>query len=149
MTTTLVVTATGIQVRFTGADRIAACSRGLNVPFERIIGSRVMTRADAVASSPHLPCPGSWWPGRLRAGSWGIGERRQLWSAHRSVYVLVVYLAGRPFHRIVIDLSDPRGTHRSIEAALLESKIANIRHSLRGRRPPPKDDDAGPAAQGR
>lgn len=133
MVVSIDVTGTGLRVRFTGADRAAACSSGLDVPFGRVIGSRVMTRADAVASSPRVPCPGSWWPGRLRVGSWGIGERRQLWGARGGAYVVVVYLSGRPFHRIVVEVAEPRRTHRAIETALLASKTAGARESLRGR----------------
>ena len=132
MAISLVVTPSGLRMRFSGADLVAGCSRGLDVPFERIVGSRVMSRDDAVASSPRFPCPGSWWPGRLRAGSWGIGERRQLWGVHRSRHVVVVYLSGRPFHRVVVDVADPYRTHRGIEAALLHSKQTGIRQSLRG-----------------
>jgi hypothetical protein len=128
----LVVLPTGLRVRFTGTDRLAAGSRGLDVPFERIVGTRVMTRGDAVASSPRFPCPGSWWPRRLRAGSWGIGERRQLWGVRRGAHVLVVYLSGRPFHRIVVDVEAPQHVHRRIEAALLQSKKSSARESLRG-----------------
>lgn len=140
MAISLVVMQTGLRVQFTGPDRIAACSRGLHVPFERIVGSRVMTRNDAVASSPRLPCPGSWWPGRLRAGSWGVGERRQLWGVRRGDYVVVVYLSGRPFHRVVVDVADPQRTHRGIEAALLHSKTTSARQSLRGLLPGPSED---------
>jgi hypothetical protein len=131
MTITLAVTPSGLEVRFTGVDRVAACRRGLSVPFERVVGSRVMPRADAVASSPRLPCWGSWWPGRLRAGSWGIGERRQLWAARRGAEVVVVYLSGRPFHRIVVEVEDCRRTHRCIDAALLDSKKTATRWSVR------------------
>ena len=130
----LVVTPTGLRVRFTGVYRVAACSRGLDVPFERIVGSRVMTRGAAVSSSPRLPCPGSWWPRRLRAGSWGIGERRQLWGVRRGPHVVVVYLSGRPFHRVVLDIEEPHRTHRGVEAALVQSKKSSVRQSLRGRR---------------
>jgi hypothetical protein len=132
MAISLVVTPSGLQLRFSGADLVAACSPGLDVPFERIIGSRVMSRDDAVASSPRFPCPGAWWPGRLRAGAWGIGERRQLWGVHRGRHVVVVYLSGRPFHRVVVDVVDPYRTHRGIEAALLHSKQTGARRSLRG-----------------
>lgn len=131
MAISLAVSSTGLRVRFTGPERLAACCRGLDVPFRRVIGSRVMTRRDAIASSPHLPCPGVGWPGRLRMGAWGIGERRQLWAVRRGVYVVVVYLSGRPFHRIVVDVEDPRRTQRAVEAALLESKKSSPRQSLR------------------
>lgn len=135
------VTAAGLQVRFTGADAAAACSAGLDVPFARVLGARVMTRADAVASSPRLPCPGSWWPGRLRVGAWGIGERRQLWGARGGAYVVVVYLSGRPFHRLVVEVEEPHRTQRRIEAALLHSKATAPRESQR-RRTDSGDDGA-------
>ncbi|WP_133252080.1 hypothetical protein [Actinomycetospora cinnamomea] len=140
MTISLVVTPTGLRVQFTRSDRAAACRRGLHVPYERIVGSRVMPRRAAVASSPRLPSPGTWWPGRLRAGSWGIGERRQLWAVRGGTHVVVVYLSGRPFHRVVVDVEDPRRTHRLIEAALLQSKRTSARLSLRGLL---HDDEAG------
>ena len=136
------VTAAGLRVRFTGADLAAACSAGLDVPFARVVGARVMTRADAVASSPRLPCPGSWWPRRLRVGAWGFGERRQLWGARGGAYVVVVYLSGRPFHRLVVEVEEPWWTQRRIEAALLLSKTTGPRESLRGRLTDHGDDGA-------
>lgn len=139
----LVVLPTGLRVRFSGPDRLAAGSRGLDVPFERIVGSRVMTRDDAAASSPRLPCPSAWWPGRLRVGSWGIGERRQLWSVRRGSQVVVVFLSGRPFHRIVVDVEDPHRTHRGIESALLHSKKTAARVSVRSLLPELSDDGVG------
>lgn len=38
MAVSLVVTGRGLRVRFAGIDRVVACSRGLDVPFERTIG---------------------------------------------------------------------------------------------------------------
>jgi hypothetical protein len=131
MTISLTVTPTGLRAQFTGSDAAASWCPGLDVPFERIIGSRVMTREDAVSSSPRLPCPGSWLPGRLRAGSWGVGERRQLWAVRDGAYVVVVYLSGRPFHRLVVEVAEPRATHRRLEEALLHSKIAAVRRRQR------------------
>jgi hypothetical protein len=133
MAISLVVTPTGLRVQCTGIDLLATGTRGLDVPFERIVGSRVMSRDDAVASSPRVPCPGTWWPGRLRCGSWGIGERRQLWAVRDGASVVVVYLSGRPFHRLVVDVggTDAESTHRQIEGALLRSKQTALRQSMR------------------
>jgi hypothetical protein len=133
------VTLTGLDVQFTGVDLVAACSRGLCIPFERILGTRVMTRDDAVAPSPHLPAPGSWWPGRCRAGSWGIGERRQLWGVRQGTQVVVIYLSGHRFHRVVVEVEDPQRAHGRIEAALLQSKKTSARRSLRSLLPAPGD----------
>ena len=71
MAVRLEVALTGLRVQFSGADLVAACSRGLVLPFNRILGVRVMARADAVALEPRLPCPGLWWSQRYRAGCWG------------------------------------------------------------------------------
>jgi hypothetical protein len=134
MAVRLDVELSGVRVQFSGADLVAACSRGLFLPFTRILGVRVMTRPDAVASSPRFPCPGFWWSRRYRAGCWGIGERRQLWSARQSARVVVIYLAGRPFHRVVLDVDEPEQAHRRIDAALLHSKKTSPRRSLRHHR---------------
>ena len=131
MAVRLEVTRTGLRLLFSGADLLAACSRGLFVPFPRILGARVMTRFDALASSPRLPCPGFWWPRRYRAECWSIGERRQLWSARQNANVLVVYLAGRPFHRVVVEVGEPERAHRQVDAALLHSKKTSARRSIR------------------
>lgn len=127
----------GVAVRLSGVDAVAALSRGLFLPFERIVGTRVMVRGDAVASGPRLPCPGLWWPGGMRSGCWGWGERRQLWCVRRGGSVLVVYLAGRPFHRLVVEVDDPGSVHRDVDAALLRSKIAAARRTVSRRDPRP------------
>lgn len=134
MAVRLEVTQTGLRVQFSGPDLLAACSRGLFVPYTRVLGVRVMTRADAVASSPRLPCPGLWWSRRYRAGCWGVGERRQLWSARQGTHVVVIYLTGRPFHRVVVEVDEPERAHSRLDAALLHSKKTSPRRSLRGHR---------------
>jgi hypothetical protein len=139
MAVRLTVTRTGLHLQFSGADLVAACSRGLFVPYTRVLGVRVMTRADAVASSPRLPCPGLWWPQRYRAGCWGVGERRQLWSARHGPQVVVIYLTGRPFHRLVVEVDEPERAHRRIDTALLHSKKTSARRSLRPHRPSATD----------
>jgi hypothetical protein len=64
-------------------------------------------------------------------GSWGIGARQQLWGAHGGADVVVVYLSGRPFHRVVVEVDDSRQAHRLIDTALLHSKKCGARQSLR------------------
>lgn len=101
-----------------------------------------MTRSDAVASSPRLPCPGFGWSQRYRAGCWGIGARRQLWSARHSARVVVIYLTGRAFHHVVVDVDQPERAHRRIDAALLHSKKISARWSIRHNRPSTPDQPA-------
>ncbi|WP_018334785.1 hypothetical protein [Actinomycetospora chiangmaiensis] len=133
MAVRLDVGSVGFTVRLSGIDVVGGGRRELVVPFARVLGVRVMARRDALASSPRLAAPALWWPRRLRTGCWGIGERRQYWAVHHGSDLVVVYLSGRPFHRVVVDVDDPRLTHRRLDAALLASKRAEPRRPLRGR----------------
>ncbi|MCD2189573.1 hypothetical protein [Actinomycetospora soli] len=127
------VGSTGFTVRLSGIDVLAGGRRELVVPFARVLGARVMRRADALASGPRLAAPALGWPRRWRTGCWGIGERRQFWAVHGGTDLVVVYLSGRPFHRVVVDVAEPHLTHRRLDTALLSSKKHGPRCSLRRR----------------
>ena len=108
----------GLVVRFSGYDRVWAWSRGVDLPMSRVLMARPMARRDLVAASPRMHLPGTWVPGVLRAGSWGVGERRQLWLAHRGDQLLAIYLRGVPYHRVVVEVEDPEACSRVINEAL-------------------------------
>lgn len=112
------VTADGVLVRFTGTDRVWACRRGVYLPLSRVLLARPMARRDAVSASPRVHLPGVSVPKVLRAGSYGVGERRQLWMVRRAQSLLAIYLRGDPYHRIVIEVPDPEATSRTINEAL-------------------------------
>ena len=108
----------GLVVRFTGRDQVFACRRGMTLPMQRVLLARPMDRDDLVAASPRVHLPGVCVPGVIRAGSWGVGERRQLWMVHRARRLLAIYLRGVPYHRIVVEVPDPEVTSRVINDAL-------------------------------
>jgi hypothetical protein len=112
------ITTDGLVVRFTGSDRVWACSRGVYLPLSRVLLARPMTRDDAVAGSPRVHLPGVSVPRVLRAGSFGIGERRQLWMVRGATQLLAIYLRGDPYHRVVVEVPDPESTSRTINDAL-------------------------------
>ena len=112
------VTEHGVVVRFTGRDRVFACRAGVTLPMGRVLMARPMSRRDLVAASPRVHLPGVSVPGLLRAGSWGVGERRQLWMAHRGERLLAIYLRGVPYHRIVVEVDDPDAESRLINDAV-------------------------------
>ena len=118
MAVQLRVTEHGLVVRFTGRDRLWACRRGVDLPLGRVLLARPMSRRDAVAGSPRVHLPGFSVPGLLRAGSYGVGERRQLWMVRRSTQLLAIYLRGDPYHRVVVEVDDPEGLSRAINDAL-------------------------------
>ena len=147
MTVAVDVLPTGFTIRFSGVDVLAGWRRELFVPFDRVVGTRVLTRAEALDSSPHLACPGLWWPHRFRVGSWGLGERRQLWGVRRGARVVVVYLSGQPFHRVVVDVDEPERMHHLLDAGLLRCKKAQARRAVRSSIPDQRTT-SGPAAEG-
>ncbi|GAA4802896.1 hypothetical protein GCM10023200_45090 [Actinomycetospora chlora] len=112
------VTADGVVVRFSGSDRVWACCRGVYLPLSRVLLARTLHRRDAVAASPRVHLPGVSVPRVLRAGSYGVGERRQLWMVRRAENLLAIYLRGDPYHRVVVEVPDPDETSRTINEAL-------------------------------
>ncbi|MDD7940998.1 hypothetical protein ACFPK1_26565 [Actinomycetospora rhizophila] len=112
------VTADGVVVRFTGTDRVWACRRGVYLPLSRVLLARPMARRDAVTASPRVHLPGVSVPRVLRAGSYGVGERRQLWMVRGAERLLAIYLRGDPYHRIVVEVADPEATSQTINEAL-------------------------------
>jgi hypothetical protein len=119
-----------VAVRFTGVDRWWALSSGIVLPTWRVLGARVLSRSAAIAACPARELPGLGWPGVLRAGCYGIGQDRQLWLVHRAGSVLAIYLRGEPYHRVVIEVSDPENLSRDINNAIGQT-------SLRPGSPPP------------
>lgn len=106
---------TAVSVRFRGRDRFWAFSRGITVPWERVAGAAALDRPAAEKSVSWLRLGGSYIPRRLRAGRFGLGDRRQLWCVHRAQHVLAIDLIGRP-SRVVIEVADPGELARQIEA---------------------------------
>lgn len=118
MAVQLRVTADGVVVRFSGSDRVLACCGGVYLPLSRVLLARTLNRRDAVAASPRVHLPGVSVPRVLRAGSYGVGERRQLWMVRRGEHLLAIYLRGDPYHRVVVEVPDPDETSKTINEAL-------------------------------
>jgi len=127
----LAVTPTGLRVLFTGLDRAAACRRGLHVPFERIVGSRVMSRRTWWPRAPSCPAPAPGGRETFRWGPAGSASVDRCGVPTGGADVVVVYLSGRPFHRVVVEVDDCRQAHRLIDAVLLYSKKCGARQLLR------------------
>lgn len=124
MAVQLRVSEDGVTVRFTGSDRVYAYRRGVYLPLGRVLMARPMARRDAVAASPRMHLPGVTVPGLLRAGSYGVGERRQLWMVRGATLLLAIYLRGDPYHRVVVEVDDPEALSRLINDALPPRRLS-------------------------
>lgn len=107
MSVVVEMNATAVRVRFRGLDRLWAFSRGLTIPYERITTAATIPRTEAKDNCPKLRVLGSYFPGRLHCGRYGLGPRQQLWCVHRAGEVLALDLSGRPFARVVIEVARP------------------------------------------
>lgn len=105
-----------VAVRFLGRDRFWAFSRGITIPWHRVAGAAAVDRSVAERTVSRLRMGGSFLPRRLRAGRYGVGARRQLWCVHRAPRVLVIDLVDGPPCRVVVEVADPDGLAREIEA---------------------------------
>ena len=115
---TVSVDAGEVRVRFSGADRFWALSGGITLPVHRIRDAKVLPRRDAAKACPKMRLPGSYWPRRLHAGSYGFGAKRQLWCVHRAEEVLAVDLRGRPYARLVVEVEHPKERAGRINGAV-------------------------------
>lgn len=107
-----------VVLRLSGRDRACAWRGGIHLPMTRILGARPLARRDAITASPRVHLPGVSLPGVLRVGSYGVGERRQLWAVHGAETLLAIYLRGYPYHRVVVEVDDPEALSRAINDAL-------------------------------
>ena len=103
-----------LTVSFQGRDRLWAFSRGITVGWDRVAGAAAVDRSAAEKSVSRLRMGGTYVPGRLRAGRYGLGDRRQLWCVRRAPRVLAIDLVGRPC-RVVVEVEDPDGLAHDIE----------------------------------
>ena len=52
----------------------------------------------------------------MRAGSFGVGERRQLWMVRGATRLLAIYLRGDPYHRVVVEVPDPEEPGQTMQS---------------------------------
>ncbi len=106
----------GVDITFAGADRLWTLSRGIILPRARIRSVRVADRRATAKECPALRLPGGYLPGVLHTGSYGTGDKRQLWCVHRASEVLVLELTGSPYCRVVLEVDDPAAVRKRIIA---------------------------------
>jgi hypothetical protein len=123
MTVSIAVANGRLRVAIDGLDRFWALSAGVDVPLSEVLAARVVHKADAVEHSSRLRLPGSYWPGVIRAGSYGVGSNRELWCVHRTAKVLVVDLTGQRYRHVVVEVADPEHDSREINKALPEVRL--------------------------
>ena len=104
-------------VELRGWDVFYCCRRRVVVPLNEVEGVGVFPR-DMVPRQG-LRLPGAAFPGVIRAGSFGIGAKRDFWDVRTGAQLLVVQLKpGAAYRRLVLELPDPQEQLRRLRPIL-------------------------------
>lgn len=94
-----------LTVRLSGWDRVLALKGRLEIPVDRILDVTVVDRSE-VGWPPWLRAPGTFVPGAIKHGSYGIGAKREFWAVFRQDRVLVIRIGGWDYARVVLGLDN-------------------------------------------
>jgi hypothetical protein len=104
---TLTVEADALHVQQGGWDSIYCLRHSLDLPLDEIEGVAAAPRELVPATGLRLPGIGV--PGVIRAGSFGMGLRRDFWNVRRGQMLLVIQLRpGAAYRRVVLEVADPQ-----------------------------------------
>lgn len=94
-----------VNVELSGWDRIFALKSRLTIPRDRITGVSVVHRSE-VGWPPALRAPGTFVPGAIKHGSYGVGAKREFWALFRQERVLIMEVDQWKYARVVLGLQD-------------------------------------------
>jgi hypothetical protein len=101
-------------------DRLLCLRASVRVPLREIRAVRAVERAEL--PRPGLRLPGSYLPGVLTAGSYGVGGDRSFWDIRRAEQVLVVLCRpGAEYARLVLEVPDPEAAVRRLLRSLADA----------------------------
>jgi hypothetical protein len=110
-----------LVVTLEGWDAVWTFRRRVDVPLTQVVDMAVADAADVPRRGMRMP--GTALPGVIRAGSYGSGERRELWNVRRARRVLVVDLhPPQPYRRLVIEVADPDSVATDLRRAVAEAR---------------------------
>jgi hypothetical protein len=113
----ITVTNSTVIFEVLGLHKLWALKGRLEVPAARITN----VRADPGVSlgwGAGMRFPGTYVPGRFRAGTYYLGGRRIFWDVARPVHAIVVELSGAPYDDLVIEVEDPGAAVRQLQDAM-------------------------------
>lgn len=116
-TASIRVTGDQLIVTLHGLDKIW-CVRGkVAVPLDQVSGIEAIDRNRL--PRPGVRLPGSYLPGVIIAGSYGLGDNRTFWDIRRATRLLVVNCRpGAAYRQIVLEVHNPDSTAAQLHAQL-------------------------------
>jgi hypothetical protein len=114
--TTIDVTATHLEVRLSGWDRLWALKGGLSIPLEHVVGAEANPHLDRSAG---FRLPGTHWPGAITAGTYRKRGKWWFWNVRKRKRVVLISLRNERYSHLVLEVDDPDET-----AAMINNAIA-------------------------
>lgn len=97
-----------VVVNLTGKDRIFALKSSLKIPAAKIRSVEVLPRRDVPpVKGVMLRIPGTYIPGAVHHGTYGLGANREFWAYYRQEEVLVISVDEWEYRRIVLGTENP------------------------------------------
>jgi hypothetical protein len=112
-----------LRVEPLGLDKLWCLRRHVLVPVSAVTGSRVAMRENLIL--PNLRLPGSYIPGIIAAGSYGVGRHRAFWNVRRGQRLLVIDCAPgnrSGYHQLVLEMPNPDASASALQQALSASR---------------------------
>jgi hypothetical protein len=106
-----------VAITLSPIGTLLAMKHSLHIPTANITSAAAMDRSEVPARGL-IRAPGTYVPGLLTYGSFGVGEHRQFWAVPGRPRVLVIDIDGWHYSRVVLAISDPDQAAASINAAL-------------------------------
>lgn len=102
--TTINLSETHLQVRFTPLEKVAGLVRDLDVPRSTVTAATV--ERDGLSAARGIRAPGLGLPGVRKIGTWRGRRRRTLVSVRRDQPALRLTLSGAKYDEILLGLDD-------------------------------------------
>lgn len=109
-----------LEVEPLGLDKFWCVRRIVRIPRSSVTEIRVLGRREVPLAGLRLP--GSYLPGVMIAGSYGLGAHREFWDVRRGDRVLVIDIrpgATAKYRRLVLEVPDPDGTAAALRPTIL------------------------------
>ena len=108
-----------LRLRLGGIERLLALKRHLEVPAHLVTGVAALDRtAIPPGKGTWLRAPGTYIPGLIRHGSYGVPPHREFWAVFRQRRVLVVNVRDWDYARLVLGIPEPDVHASTIAAAV-------------------------------
>ena len=99
-----------IVVELDGWDRLLAVKGRLDIPLSAVSSIEAKSREEIQRLPGRwLRLPGTYVPSMVHHGSYGRRPNRDFWALFRQQRVLVLWLDGWAYQRIVLGMDDPDG----------------------------------------